>query len=408
MKGCKCTWAKYRPLKGTLQAVYHVDFTNHKKGKNFKEILYLIIPGETRLGHNMPEIRYRNQEESHSQTNLQVSYVYLKSLKMLIQVFPNDMKIPHLQTLFDPIKVLPYLQKHNDLNEMKIKKISLLKYKPERRCVIKYDLGSVSKNSKIKECSVIGKTFHNERGEENFRIMQFLKSSGLPVPNSFYIPEIKLLLTKYLKGKELQFFVDDPSFPTYVKNAAIEVARLHKVPIELNFLKNVYLDEEKKHFLGKLEKFQLEFPLMKDNIINFSLNFNRKFLNRGGRELTFVHGELDPTQLMVSKSKIWFVDFDVFKISHPAIDVGRFLAYLNRLSIKRYSEINRLNKMEKLFLQNYLSTFSGSNELQRQILICQAMECVKVAIIQFRRQRPGWEFRLSSFWNQAEKLLSEV
>jgi len=435
IRGCRRSWSKYQPLKGTLQAVYQVDFADPKKGQHFSPFsdhswgesdgsqqLYLVIPGESRMVAGMPEKGELDEGESSSilsiasckypiYSDLQVSYLYIRPLKLLIQVFPTDMKLPHLRTLVNPTAILPYLQAYTDLNKMEIRRITVLRYKPEKRCVIRYDLARYAeKPTSIREYSAIGKTFYDDRGRGIFRIMQFLRRSGLSVPEPLsYIPELKLLLTEYLHGRMLESLVAEPNFPVYIKGAARAVARLHRVPVDRKFVEIVSLEGEAERFADRLERFQQEYPLVKKKKIEYLVStILRKLKNCGGKHLTFVHGEFDPGQLIVSDSKIWFVDFDLFKISHPAQDVGRFLAYLNRLSLRLYGNPDRLGTMEKLFLEEYLSLYHGDDDLQRQILIWQAMESIKISIIQSRRRKSDWEFLLSSMLEMAEKVLSSV
>jgi tRNA A-37 threonylcarbamoyl transferase component Bud32 len=405
---CRRLWSKYQPLEGTLQAVYQVDFVDPKKSQHFSRRLYLVIPGESRMAPGMPEKGEPEEGESSGESNLPVSYLYLPPLNMLIQVFPTDMRLPQLRTLVNPKVIVLYLQAYIGLNKTEIPRITVLKYKPEKRCVIRYDLsGHVEKPPSIREYSLIGKTFGNDRGREIFHVMRFLKRSGLPVPEPFsYIPELKLLLIEALCGRELGSFVREPSFPVYVQEAARAVAELHRVTVDPKIVETVSLEEEADSFTSLVERFQLECPPLKKKIDSLASTILRKLKDCSSEHLTFVHGELDPSQLMVSDSKIWFVDFDLFKISHPATDIGRFLAYLNRLSLKLYGDPTRLGTIGNLFLEEYLSLCP--DDLRTQILICQAMECVKISFIQFRRQASDWKFRLASMWETAEKALSSV
>lgn len=405
---CKRVWSKYQPLEGTFQALYQVDFADPKKGHHFNRQLYMIIPGESRMAPGMPEKGEPEEGASSGGCDLPVSYLYLQPLKMLIEVFPTDMRLPQLRTLVDPTTILPYLQAYSDLNKMDIPRITVLKYKPEKRCVIRYDLsGHVDKSRSIRKLSLIGKTFCDDRGRETFQIMRFLRRSGLPVPEPFsYIPELKLLLSEALQGRELESLVEEPDFPVYVKGAAKTVAELHTVTVDPKIVETVSLEEEADSFARLVERFQQECPPLKKKITRLASTIFRKLKNCRGEPLTFVHGELDPSQLIVHDSKIWVVDFDFSKVSHPATDVGRFLAYLNRLSLKLYGDPGRLGRMEKLFLEEYLSRYPC--DVRTLILIWQAIECLKISFIHFRSQKSAWKFRLSGMWEIAEKVLSSV
>jgi len=404
---CRLLWSKYESQEGSSRAVYQVEFADPENGRHFRRQLYLVIPGGSRLTPGMPEKGELAEGESAEENDLRISYLYLPHLKMLIQVFPTDTKLPQLPVLVNPKAIAPYLQTYTNLKEPEVPRVTVLKYKPEKRCVVRYDFSDHGEQSS----SMIGKTNYNSRGRDVFHIMQFLRRSGLPVPAPLsYIAELKLLLIEALHGRELGSFVTEPDFPVHIKGAASAVAGLHMIPLDRTIvqaasLDTVSLDEEADSFGRHVERFQRECPELKQ-IDRLASAIVRKLKHCGGEHLTFIHGELDPSQLFVSDSRIWVLDFDRFKVSHPAIDIGHFLAYLNRVSLKVYGDPHRLDAIGTLFLDVYLS--QCRDNLQTPILLCQAMEFVKMSFLQFRRQNTDWKFRVASLWEMAEKTLSSV
>lgn len=404
---CRLLWSKYESQEGSSRALYQVEFADTENGRHFRQQLYLVIPGESRLTPGMPDKGESAEGESAEENDLRISYLYLPHLKMLIQAFPTDTKLPQLPVIVNPKAIAPYLQTYGNRKEPEVPRLTVLKYKPEKRCVVRYDFSDHGEQSS----SMIGKTNYNSRGRDVFHIMQFLRRSGLPVPAPLaYIADLKLLLIETLQGRELGSFVTEPDFPAHIKGAAAAVAGLHMIPLDSTIvqtasLDRVSLDEEADGFARHVERFQRECPELKQ-IDGLSSTIRRKLKRCGGERLTFVHGELDPSQLFVSDSKIWVLDFDRFKISHPAIDIGHFLAYLNRVSLKVYGDPNRLDAMGKLFLDLYLS--QCRDDLQTPVLLCQAMEFVKMSFLQFRRRNADWKFRVLSLWELAEKTLSSV
>jgi Phosphotransferase enzyme family len=404
---CRLLWSKYESEGGSSRALYHVEFADPENGRHFRRQLYLVIPGGSRLTPGMPDKVELAEGESAEGNDLRLSYLYLPHLKMLIQVFPTDTKLPQLPVIVNPKSIAPYLQTYANRKKPEVPGVTVLKYKPEKRCVVRYDFSDHGEQSS----SMIGKTNYNSRGRDVFHIMQFLRESGLPVPAPLaYIADLKLLLIEALQGRELGSFVTEPDFPEYIKGAAAAVAGLHMIPLDRTIvqtasLDRVSLDEEADSFGRHVERFQRECPELKQ-IDALASAILRKLKLCGGERLTFVHGELDPSQLFVSDTKIWVLDFDRFKISHPAIDIGHFLAYLNRVSLKIYGDPHRLDAMGKLFLDVYLS--QRRDDLQLQILLCQAMEFIKMSFLQFRRQNTDWKFRVTSLWEMAEKTLASV
>ena len=393
---------------GTTQAIYEVGFADKKRGHHFFRHLYLVIPGESRMVPGMPQIGKLEGQPSKG-TDLRISYIYVPPLKMLIQVFPTDMRLPQLPTVVRPTAISPYLQKYTDVEVAEPLKVTMLKYKPEKRCTIRYDhLGHRAGRHSSRQSSLIGKTFHDDRGRRIFQSLQFLKGSGLPVPEPVaYVPDLRLLLTEAVGGRELGSLVSDPNFLMYITGAARSVAGLHSLPIDRKLAETVSLEERANKFGCLVEQSPEECLAPNNQVNHLASAIISKLKNCRSDHLAFVHGSLDPSQLIIGESTIWLVDFDSFRISHPATDVGRFLAYLNRLPIRwLYGDPSHLDTMGERFLEEYLAL--SLDDLRGMILICQAMECVKISFIISRRQKSGWQSRSASMLEIAEGVLSRV
>ena len=183
---CRRDWSKHDASKRTSSALYHVKFSKPGKTEVFTRWLYLFVPGESRIAPGMPERRQLQEQDSSVDDDLQVSYLYLPPMKLLIQICPTDTRLPQLRTLVDHRSMTPHFQAYPGLNEMTISGITAIKYKPEHRCVIKYDL-----SIEVEHCvtrygyfnragqppclvkrSLIGKTFCDDRGQKIFRTLQ--------------------------------------------------------------------------------------------------------------------------------------------------------------------------------------------------------------------------------------------
>jgi tRNA A-37 threonylcarbamoyl transferase component Bud32 len=406
IRRCRRRWAKSRPLKGVFQAVYQDDVADAAGGTGATQKLFLMIPGESRLSPEMPAAAQPEDEETGGDAGPRLSYLYLPQMQLLIQVFPTDLRLPQLRTLVSPTAMTPYLQAHAGLNGAGAPEVRVLKYKPDKRCVIRYDFARKGEAG-ARGYSVIGKTFHNGTGKEVFNHMRLLRRSGVPVPEPLaYVPELKLVLTEALHGKELGALVNEPEFPAYVREAARAVAGLHSIPVDLEIVKTVTLAERAAKFGRLAARFQSSCPERSRQIEAIAAGIQRRIETRCDERLTFVHGELDHRQLIVCDGQMWFVDFDVFKASHPAMDVGRFLAHLCRLSLKIHGDPRRLNAAAEAFLEAYLSCYP--DDIRTEIKIAQAIELVRIAGRKHRRQKSYWESDLASVLDVAEQVLSTV
>jgi len=76
---------------------------------------------------------------------------------------------------------------------------------------------------------------------------------------------------------------------------------------------------------------------------------------------TFVHGDFQPTNIVINEGSITVFDFNDTKEGDPAIDIASFFAQL-RVMLLRFGPQSDFDSLKKIFLENYGLEFNLSLE----------------------------------------------
>jgi aminoglycoside phosphotransferase (APT) family kinase protein len=72
------------------------------------------------------------------------------------------------------------------------------------------------------------------------------------------------------------------------------------------------------------------------------------------KSVTGIHRDFYPAQVLIAgDDKVAFVDFDLFCVGDPLIDVGNFVAHLKETALREYHDADALQHHESRFLTSY-------------------------------------------------------
>jgi thiamine kinase-like enzyme len=71
--------------------------------------------------------------------------------------------------------------------------------------------------------------------------------------------------------------------------------------------------------------------------------------------LTGIHRDFYPDQVIVSGEKIYFIDFDLYCIGDRGLDLGNFLGHIKEYALRKHGHPDHFVELEKNFEDQYLS-----------------------------------------------------
>ena len=262
----------------------------------------------------------------------------------------EDHKLPELKSALDNEEMRI---RFADVLNSDLSRVShqVLKHKVGKQCVVEYRLHT-NRNG-FSDRRIIGKIYRNKRGEKHFNNLQNLWSAsrggadssfGMAKPLA-YISELGMVTQQVVHGKLLSDFTLSENLGGAVRSVAKNLSSLHSLP--LSGEEKTINDHIRKYCHPGPEVLITELPdlaYLVETILN-RFTSNEDFHNAS---VCPVHGDLGLSQIFISENMAFFIDFDGFCLSHPALDISNFLVVLKIHFTQREEELR------DIFLNSYL------------------------------------------------------
>ena len=266
----------------------------------------------------------------------------------------------------------------------------VLKYTPGKRCVVEYQMHF--NGSALSPRRLIGKLYRKDRGRVIFNNLAALwqasmesakseKRFWMPEPLA-YVAELGMVLQEAAPGRRLTDFSGDSELSPAIRAVATNLAALHSLPMPMRVVGKGLADHLEKYChpgppammgacpeLAPLTQRLLEAIFADTDLPN--------------ARLCPVHGDLGLAQIFVAGARAYFIDFDGFCFSHPALDVGNFLVTL-RVHFPQRSEELISAFLERYYFENANSRLIGLRAYQAFAYLRRAMICFRA------RTAPTW------------------
>lgn len=330
----------------------------------------------------------------------------------ILYFFPNDHIIDGLRVLSNPKKIQRILYDHLDKfpeDEWRIsdKKLNIMtmRYKPERRAVIRCDTKAVNRETeKRKPLSVFMRIYAEDDGRRIFeahrKIYDMSRSSGLfSVPRPIaYIPDRKLFVMEAIRGRQLLDELKGDNGVTAVTRTAFALASLQgfdKVEAEEKSWENCMVEAAATgEMVTRILPDQAE-PA--DNILNELKRGHDSSFGKG-----LVHGDFYHGQVLYDDQDISIFDFDRLARGDTLMDVGNFIAHLRLLNLQDEIAVSR--EFEKAFtgaFERAVGRPIPHDNLNKWI----AFGLFQLSVTPFRTANPQWRRLTESIIDECRRIL---
>jgi aminoglycoside phosphotransferase (APT) family kinase protein len=274
---------------------------------------------------------------------------WVPDLALVVHAFPLDPTLPTLAAALDPAGMLPRFRSHLGCTAADCS-VEVVHHARGGRCVLRYAAG---------ERVVYGKVYADDAGgarQELLAAVHGAVPAGVRVPCPLgYVPGVRLSLCGHVPGRTAT--LTDPRQRTSVVVVAARMAALlHATPV---------VPPVSRSFAGEVAELHQELgvirPVWPDAAAEIAAVLAR--LEARSQQVpalpaTFCHGDFTPAQVLLDPSASGVVDFDTAAAGEPALDLGRFLAYLHFALAKQGSRVGPA--LGQAFLSRYLSAYAAA------------------------------------------------
>jgi thiamine kinase-like enzyme len=404
---CGISYIRYKPRTNCI-IVYQIKF-DHKLpfgGKEFPVYVKLYTADEYKTA----------AEKAHLQRWVNFhgmgDYLLLPDYQAILYFFPNDSLMGSLRIIAKPKKIQRILYQHFTryperdwrISDSKIK-LEILRYKPERRAVIRIKTHFKRHDGSRKEKpSVFARFYSDDSGQEVYRVQKQLyqlscqdRNFNIPEP-IVYLPERRIFIMEKLEGETLLDHLKSGNTKT-----------LHTTAHGLAALQNAGIKDIREFEPSWLvEKTSASFEMISEITPEFSDKagtiheiLSEKVKRYSPPDTGFVHGDFYPGQVLINDNIAGIIDFDRSCRGDRLADVGNFIAHLKLLRIK-----NKINDdpIENIFIQSYENA-RGVKLNSAAVDFWTAFALYQLAVNPFRGLESNWRARTELILKECHTLL---
>ncbi len=391
--------------KASLGVGYLLNVTNRLTQQHGELKLY----GKAYLGGRSKRIFNNLPSYPLSPPSFGEPLIHLPDLGMIIWAFPNDPQLRHLPELMD----LKNAQKHIPVQaclgqgscssgNIQVVSATVVRYKPELRCTIRYDLEWETNNT-VKTFSVFAKTFADDQSDTIYQRTEYFWEQSLNDSGEFTVARplslnktIHTIWQTAVSGRPLIEIINRTNFQDILNSVAKGLARFHNstMDIKTNSGHEDNLEEVRKR-LGKIYQTVPEYQNVLQSLLATLEDTATQFPTF---QETLIHGDFHMEQLLLSDGKIVLFDFDDLALGDPLQDVADFMAQLHFYTF----DPDFVIRMSRSFWQSYRDSVEWGVPTER-LDWHMRIHFIRKACREFLQQQPNTASRMEHFLTLARK-----
>ena len=380
-----------------------ISYVKYKPGKNCLVSYRLQVGDETVLAHaktyrppDRNKLRWA-REQSAVPGALGPGRLVLEDCTSVVSVFPNDSEVTSLPCWTDPEQrrglLGELLPDQPDLRECGLQ---VLVYKPERRCVARLDAGGEARLA-LKVYTELG--YQAARGKAAafasrgpLRLAPWLGSSDRHATLAF----------EWRPGRLLSESLEDShTAPGTLAAVGAAVAQLHaQRPQGLPYLTR---EAEAASLLSEANTLGLLWPPLARRAEDLARRLAARLVQEPPVRRP-VHGDFHARQVLFDDGAVTLLDLDRAVCGDPLLDLGTFIAHLEREVVRGNLSPGRTGPLREALLDGYGA--ATRQALPERVALYTAAELLRLAPRFFRYAEPGWPDRAEAALDRAEAALT--
>ena len=339
---------------------------------------------------------------------------FIPELKMLVQVFPYDRRLPSLLLLMSGLspEVESLLLARFGTGRWRASacQIEPIRYRAWLTAVLRYSVSARdSATGRKEERRFYLKTYRDERGEQIYQLLRALWERddtgeegftvGRPVA---YLSDLHALIQEEAPGISFQQILldgQDGEADTAARRVARAVAALHldQIPAQ----KHRLLHDEVARLEDAGTLLQWACPHLSEEIEALVAAVAARL---EGVPLRSAHLDLKTDHMLLDGERCALLDLDSFAAADPVLDPAHVLAQIIGLSLRFPMRRRRLRAAARAFAGEYFNCVPG--DWRGRLPSHYAGAALHAAVGFFRRQEPQWPEKIAALVREAQDSLA--
>ncbi len=276
-----------------------------------------------------------------------------------------DSALPTVAASLDPALAAAAFKRHlprlSGDGRLKLRAIRVVRHKPGKRCVIEYDVKVKRPGAMDGVATLIGKVRARRSGNEGFRQLETIWNAGfdaqsvdgISVPEPMgVISEFRMWCQRKVPGETATKLLAGPGGVALARRIAEAIHKLHRANLpterahtmadELRILRECFdkVAVQKREWVGRLARLTVACEKLGASVPS---------PNACG-----IHRDFYLAQVIVEGARLWLIDFDLFCLGDPALDVGNFLGHVAEQALRERGDANALRDVEQALEDRFI------------------------------------------------------
>ena len=278
----------------------------------------------------------------------------------------QDPKMSFLQDVISPTKVNEIFQQHLAFitDKFKLVEIKVIRYKPQKRCLIEYSFQGETALTLIGKVRAKGTDYKSYELQKQLWHSGFDSNShdGISVPEAMgIIPQWQMWLQQKVPGQVITSLLTTNQGINISQKVAHIVYKLHQADIP----------PERRHTMAdelaileqKLPLVLKDYPHWQSRITTILEKCYLLGKNTPENRVCGIHRDFYFDQIIVDRDRFYLLDLDLYCEGNPNLDIGNFIGHITEYSLRTLGNVNALQDRE-IALQKEFLKLSQESDIQ--------------------------------------------
>ncbi len=277
----------------------------------------------------------------------------------------SDAAMPTLALALDPIYTEAQLKRRLPglcgKGKLRLKAIRVTRHKPGRRCMVEYDLRISERDGGHQRLTLIGKIRARRSGNEGYRLLKQIWDAdfGAKSADHISVPEpigvlsqLRMWFQRKVSGELAGTLLLQPGAVGLAGRIAAAIHKLHRAGIptdrvhsmadELRILQRCLTNaaELAPHWSARLKR-----------ILDACQALGQRVPEP---QACGIHRDFYPAQVLVKGKRIFLIDFDLYCLGDPALDIGNFIGHMHEQSLRELGDVRALDEPVSALTETFL------------------------------------------------------
>ena len=284
----------------------------------------------------------------------------------------TDAAIPTLPLALAPAEAREQLKRRVprlavEHEKVRLKTIRVIRHKPGKRCVVEYEVRVQRAEAPAETITLIGKVRARRFGKEGYRLLERFWNAGfdsaspdgISVPEPMgVIPRFQMWLQRKVPGETATYLMGGPEGIVLARRIAAAIHKLHRAGVPTTRSHSIFDEVRILHeCLAKVAQSKPEWTARLERLLAACDDLAIKLPEP---RTCGIHRDFYAAQVMVDHDRIYLIDFDLYCVGDPALDIGNFIGHMTEQSLREAGDARAWAEQEQA-LEDRFVELSGES-----------------------------------------------